>query len=66
MPLRNKLDLIPGLLVKVFPKPNKNPLRFFLSIFILGGSVFVVGHYIFNPPPKCTEQQAQTCSCPLW
>lgn len=47
------------------PKPPKNLPRIFMMIFILGGTAFVVGHYVFDPP-YCSEQAAQTCNCPLW
>lgn len=65
MKLKNKQHFTPNLGLKAFPRLPKNFLGNFLIMFILGSSVFIVGHYIFNPP-KCTAQQRQTCSCPLW
>jgi hypothetical protein len=65
MRLENKQDLPSSFGLKYFPKLIQKLLRLFLILFSLGGSVFVVGHYIFAPP-ICTPQQAQTCNCPLW
>lgn len=65
MQFKKQLKLQPKLGLKAFPKLHQNFLRSFLIVFIFGGLSFIVGHYIFNPP-KCTAQQAQTCSCPLW
>jgi hypothetical protein len=65
MQSKNKQDLSPSIGLKAFPKLPKKFFRLFLILFSLGGLVFVVGHYIFDPP-ICTPQQAQTCKCPLW
>lgn len=65
MQLKKQLKLQPKLGLKVFPRLPQNFLRNFLIMFFLGGSAFVIGHYIFAPP-KCIAQQRQTCSCPLW
>lgn len=65
MQLKKQLELNPKLGLKAFPKLPQNFFRNFLIMFFVGGSAFIVGHYIFDPP-KCSVQQAQTCSCPLW
>lgn len=58
-------NFIPSLLVKGLLKQQRNLLIIFGLVSTLGGAVFVIGHYVFNPP-NCTEQAARTCNCPLW